>query len=875
MLRLIREQEPSKPSTKLSTAEGLPTLAANRGTEPAKLTKLVRGELDWIVMKALEKDRSRRYETANGLAHDIERYLHDDPVQACPPSAAYRFRKFARRNKAGLAVSALVLFFLVVLGSAVGWAARDRAARDEERTREHTERLTKVAGQVELILTEVERLETEQKWPEALAAARRAQAVVAGGEADPNTSDRVRQVLDDLEMVARLEEIRLSSRELFVGMKRDTATAAGRYAAAFRDYGVDLENLPADQAATQLRSRPAISGPLAAALDDWGAQKGDEKLAGDLWKLAAIINPDPWRLRLRQAIVARDVPALLALARAPETARQPSQSQVPLASHLGSANEYHQAIALLERASEADPADFWIHFELGYLNSLLKRSEAAVRHYTAARALRPRSSITWSDLGVALADQNKLDEAIACYHKAIALNSKDAIPLSNLGVALGDQRKLEEAIKWHRKAIALEPKFAVAYSNLGNDLTKQGKLDEAIDCFHKAIALDAKCAAAYANLGIALRKQGKLDEGFDCCRKATELDPMNAHFHCNLGACFSDQKNSDEGIACCRKAIKLDPKLALAHLNLGVALKREKGITKEVIAEYREAVRLDKESGDNPANLASLAQSQQYLGNLYYHIGSTEEAEAALKDAVKTAETLVHDHQEDIEYLLLLADAYSSLGELYHDLLRQADKAEGFHLQVLKIREKVAQEHPNDIHYVCLVGNAQGRLGLAALTAGRLDVALTRMDRAIECLERASNTGHPGAQWDLSNVRLQRASVLAYQGEHTKAIEEAEVLVRKGGLAWIHFYNICCVYSVASDSAGSDSKLSVAERATRRAQYADRAMEYLRLAIARGYQRVPELKSDKDLNPLRSRADFQKLVQELELKTKQVDSEKK
>src|SRR5205823_3585731 len=68
MLRVIREQEPTRPSTKLSTAQGLPTLAANRGTEPAKLTKLVRGELDWIVMKALEKDRNRRYETANGFA---------------------------------------------------------------------------------------------------------------------------------------------------------------------------------------------------------------------------------------------------------------------------------------------------------------------------------------------------------------------------------------------------------------------------------------------------------------------------------------------------------------------------------------------------------------------------------------------------------------------------------------------------------------------------------------------------------------------------------------------------------------------------------------------------------------------------------------
>src|SRR5712691_8411403 len=86
MLRVIREQEPTKPSTKLSTADGLPTLAANRGMEPAKLTKLVRGELDWIVMRCLEKDRSRRYETANGLVRDIQRYLADEPVEAGPPS---------------------------------------------------------------------------------------------------------------------------------------------------------------------------------------------------------------------------------------------------------------------------------------------------------------------------------------------------------------------------------------------------------------------------------------------------------------------------------------------------------------------------------------------------------------------------------------------------------------------------------------------------------------------------------------------------------------------------------------------------------------------------------------------------------------------
>ena len=123
MLRVIREQEPPKPSTKLSTAEGLPTLAANRGTEPAKLTKLVRGELDWIVMKALEKDRNRRYETANGFAMDVQRYLADEPVQACPPSAGYRLRKFARRNRAVLLTAALVAVALLVGALVSVWQA--------------------------------------------------------------------------------------------------------------------------------------------------------------------------------------------------------------------------------------------------------------------------------------------------------------------------------------------------------------------------------------------------------------------------------------------------------------------------------------------------------------------------------------------------------------------------------------------------------------------------------------------------------------------------------------------------------------------------------------------------------------------------------
>jgi WD40 repeat protein/tetratricopeptide (TPR) repeat protein len=123
MLRLIKEEEPPRPSERLSSSGSLPTLAAQRKLEPAKLTRLVRGELDWIVMKALEKDRTRRYETANNFGSDIERYLADERVEACPPSRGYRLRKFVRKNRTALAMAATILM-LFVAGAAIStWQA--------------------------------------------------------------------------------------------------------------------------------------------------------------------------------------------------------------------------------------------------------------------------------------------------------------------------------------------------------------------------------------------------------------------------------------------------------------------------------------------------------------------------------------------------------------------------------------------------------------------------------------------------------------------------------------------------------------------------------------------------------------------------------
>jgi WD40 repeat protein/serine/threonine protein kinase len=142
LLRAIREEEPPRPSTRLSDSkEALPSISAQRQTEPAKLRKLLRGELDWIVMKALEKDRGRRYVTANALARDVEHYLNDQTVEACPPSPGYRLRKFLRRYKgpvaaAGAVVAALVLGLVGTLIFAVGEAKQRGQAEHSARLAE-------------------------------------------------------------------------------------------------------------------------------------------------------------------------------------------------------------------------------------------------------------------------------------------------------------------------------------------------------------------------------------------------------------------------------------------------------------------------------------------------------------------------------------------------------------------------------------------------------------------------------------------------------------------------------------------------------------------------------------------------------------------
>ena len=199
ILRLIKDEEPPKPSTRLSeSGEALALISAQRHTEPAKLSKLMRGELDWIVMKCLEKDRNRRYETANGFAADVQRYLNDEPVQACPPSTAYRLRKFARRNKSILATAG-VLGLALVLGTVVSMWQAIRATKAEGLAQMRLQAETKAqnATRKQLSLT----LGAEGKATRRLYDARLAQAKAG------SNSRRIGQRFDSLDALVEATKI--------------------------------------------------------------------------------------------------------------------------------------------------------------------------------------------------------------------------------------------------------------------------------------------------------------------------------------------------------------------------------------------------------------------------------------------------------------------------------------------------------------------------------------------------------------------------------------------------------------------------------------------------------------------------------------------
>jgi serine/threonine protein kinase/Flp pilus assembly protein TadD len=606
--RIIREEEPPKPSTRLSTL-GLAaaTVSANRQTDPKRLRQLFRGELDWIVMKALEKDRNRRYETASAFAADVQRYLRDEPVQACPPSAWYRFRKFARRNKAALVtMSVATLAALLVVGAvagSLGWMARDRSVRwaklnlevehaldDATKARDRALTLTDNPFQWKAALAEVA---SELKRASGLAAQdetalepalrERLQALQAGLKDDET----------DRRFAARFEEIRLEQTEVNLAISEfKTEIAFSALKQAFqRHYRIEFGATPAEQAVSIVHERPKpIQDFLLAALEVSLDNVPKENAPTRQWLAAVLDAADtgPWRKRARQALQAGDWKALEQVIDEAVKAQQPPSVLLRIAIPVPRENPI--LLPLARRIRQVHPGDFWANANLAeYLQYRQHpQLEEAIRYYVAALALRPRNPGTSVNLGNALKAKGDLDGASAAYRDALDGRPDYALAHERLGLVLADKGRLDEAITELREAVRLRD-YVLDGFRLAELLTRKGRAEEATGEYEKAISrvskvveLNPKNATIHNNVAwyLATCPDAKFRDptrAVALAAKAVELAPTDGSYWNTLGAAHYRARDWQAAVKALNKSMELRSKggdsydwffLAMAHWQL-------------------------------------------------------------------------------------------------------------------------------------------------------------------------------------------------------------------------------------------------------------------------------------------------------------------
>jgi tetratricopeptide (TPR) repeat protein len=544
MLKLIREQEPPTPSSRLSSPDTGPSVAANRQSEPAKLGRLVKGELDWIVLKALAKERDRRYETANGFARDIERFLNQEPVTAGPPSASYRFKKFVQRNRRQVIAASLVLLALVagMAGTTLGLVRAEK------------QRLIAVQKEREAL-----RAAAEERQAKEREAAQRAIAVEERTKAE-KARDRTRDVLDamtssvtgdslstQMEISADqkkfLTEVLTYYRE-FAGEKADNEQTRARTAnAAFRVGYIEYRLGRKEQGIAAFQM----------------ARNGFQSLAADFPAVAA------YRQELAKSHngLGTVVGPLGRRAEAEEQFRKGLAIREKLAADFPAVPGYRLSLA-------------GSHSHLGILLANLgKRPEAEEQHrkalviceklaadFPAVPAYRHKLAYSHHNLGFVLADLGQRAEAEEQYRKALAIQEKlaadfPAVPAyradwahshNSLAFLLNDLGKPAAAQEQHRRALAIQEKLAVefptvpgyrqelagSHNDLGMVLAGLGQRPEAEEQCRKALAIQEKLATdfpvpahqielggSYCNYGnFLLRAGGRAGESLSWFDKA-------------------------------------------------------------------------------------------------------------------------------------------------------------------------------------------------------------------------------------------------------------------------------------------------------------------------------------------------------------------
>jgi serine/threonine protein kinase/tetratricopeptide (TPR) repeat protein len=661
MRRIIREEEPPRPSSRISTlGRAATTASTQRRSDPRRLGRLLRREPDWIVMKCLEKDRERRYETAGALAVDVQRYLNNEPVQACPPSVGYRVRKFVRRHRPLVSALVAIALTVVVVTGLVLW------------------QYTVTAHAVANDLIEAETWQKQAQWPKALQALERATVRLEGsmfGSLRAKVEERRRDAL----VVARLEEANLlASSTDMTSDNSEKAMVDLAYRAAFAEEGLDVLALAAEDAVQRIRSS-AIRSELVGALDFWAEFK-DKLHDGDgepIRAVARLCDDDPWRKQLRDPRVYKDSAALQRLSVSKNVLAQPSSTVLLLYVQLCRVNATAAAVRLIRGAQQRHPAVFMYNRELGALLSSGGCTAEGVGFHRAALAIRPYSALAHGDLGCALYARHKTFEALKCWRKAIELKPGFAVAYCNVARILIEtyqetyQETPSEAMEAIRKALELRPDSVMAYATLGEALRRQGKLPEAVAACHQAIKLNPDYVSGYCVLAQVLHDQRKLDEAGAICSRAIQLKPDDAEAHRSLGRIFFAQQNFSEAAVSYLKAIELKADDAVAYIELGgVRLKQHK--LPEAVAAIRQAIALEPHLAIAYLRLGDMLLAQEKLADAvtayltavelsptspepYYYLGAARKAQRMLPEAVAA-------FRKAIELKSYYAEAHCYLG---------------------------------------------------------------------------------------------------------------------------------------------------------------------------------------------------------------------
>jgi serine/threonine protein kinase/Tfp pilus assembly protein PilF len=858
ILRVIRESEPPTPSRRLSTTQSKPSVAANRHTEPQKLGRFVKGELDWIVMKALAKERDRRYETANGFARDIERFLNQDAVLAGPPSASYRLRKFVQRNRGQVIAGALVLLALVagIAGTTIGLIRADQQRR-----------LAQANEEKAIQAADAERQARDQE------AQQRAHAERA--------RDRTRQALDAMTSTVTGDSL-TTQKEISADQKK-FLTEVLKYYQEFAGEKADDETS---------RARTAAAGERVGLIE---RRLGRREEAGAAFRMA----------RDGYARLATDFPAV------PEYRHQLGRNR----SHLG------EVLQDLGKRSEAEDE----HRQALGIQEKLVGDFPTVPEYRQLLAKNHNFlGILLQDLGQRSEAEGEYRKAISIQEKLAAdfptvpAHRQDLVQSHNdLAILLAELGNGSEAEQEYRHAVAIQEKLTADFpgvpdyrlslansrSNLGLLLSNLGKPSKAEEQYRQALVIREKLVADFpavpgyrnhlaigeGNLAILLEDLGKPSEAEELHRKALAIrEKLAADFpavpeyrshlaasHNNVGHLLGGFRRSDpdEEEQHYRKALAIRVKLAAdfpaipeyrsdlaaTHDNLGLLLKAM-GKPSDAEQQLRRAVAIMEKLGADfpavPQYRTRLAGSHANVGNLLAELGGRangQEAEEHIRKALVIQEKLVADFPAVPEYGRDRAVNHKNLADVLRGLGKRSE-AEHEYREALTMLEKLVADSPAVPRYRQGLARTHLDLGLFSADLGKYSQAEDEYRKALAIREKlvADFPTVPAYRSMLAESRVAVCLSRIKAGQLTQAIAEVAELEKSSNWNAVDWYNFACVYAVAS---GKDTP--------KKQEFGDHAMELLAKAVKAGYKDAAQFRQDTDLDSLRERDDFKKLLADL------------